>query len=224
MSGGLNEYRFPRRLRPLITPAALLFLLIGVAIAIAMLLIFRPSLAQARNGKILAFVVLFLLPVFVAAMGASEHMERSKQTHFCLSCHIMEPYGRSLYVDAPTYVPAAHFQNARIPRDQACYTCHSDYVMYGDIRAKIRGLRHVYVQYLSTPKMPIRLYSPYNNRECLHCHAGARSFEEGVVHNSDPSVMAAIKTNQISCLSSGCHDTVHNVGRLDDVKYWKGPK
>jgi hypothetical protein len=25
----------------------------------------------------------------------------------------------------------------------------------------------------------IRLYDPYNNRECLHCHLGARSFEEG---------------------------------------------
>jgi cytochrome c-type protein NapC len=196
-------------------------LLIGIAIALALLLIFRPSLAQARSGKILAFVVLFLLPASLAVMGASEHLERSKQTRFCLSCHIMESYGRSLYVDAPNYIPASHFQNARIPRDQACYTCHSDYVMYGDIRAKIRGLRHVYVQYFKTPQMPIRLYNPYNNRECLHCHEGARSFEEGVVHNSDPSVMAAIESNQISCVSSGCHDMVHNVPHLDELKYWK---
>lgn len=208
----------------MITPTALLFLLIGVAIMLAALFIFRPSLSQTRGGKILAFVVLFLLPVILAFMGASEHMEHSKQTRFCLSCHIMEPYGRSLYVDAPNYVPAAHFQNARIPRDEACYTCHSDYVMYGDIRAKIRGLRHVYVQYFKTPQMPIHLYHPYNNRECLHCHAGARSFEEGAVHNSDPSVMAAIKANEISCVSSGCHDMVHNVAHANDLKYWKEPK
>jgi hypothetical protein len=39
----------------------------------------------------------------------------------------------------------------------------------------------VYVYYFSTPPAPgnIKLYQPFNNRECLHCHLGARSFEEG---------------------------------------------
>ena len=169
-------------------------------------------------------MALFLSPVGVAWMGASEHIERSKQTRFCLSCHIMEPYGRSLHIDDPQYLPAAHFQNARIPRDEACYTCHTDYVLYGTIRAKLRGLRHVYAQYLATPATPIHLYNPYNNRECLHCHAGARSFEEGAVHSADPSIMAAIKSNQLSCLSSGCHANAHNVGHLNEMKLWEEPR
>jgi len=202
-------------------PATLLYVLIGVTVILVSTVVVRPSLTTTRGGKQLAFVVFFLLPLLAAILGASEHMERSKQTQFCLSCHIMAPYGRSLYIDDAMYVPAAHFQNARIPRDEACYTCHTDYVMYGSILTKIRGLDHVYVQYLGTPPSPIRLYTPYNNRECLHCHDGARSFEEGAVHSADPSIMASIKSNQLSCLTGGCHDAVHSVAHLSELKFWE---
>jgi len=198
--------------------------MIFIAILLVAAVMLRPSLTGGRGGKVLAFVALFLFPVGVAFMGASEHMERSHQTEFCLSCHIMEPYGRSLRIDEPQYLPAAHFQNARIPRDQACYACHTDYVMYGTIRDKIRGMHHVYAQYIGHPANPIHLYTPFNNRECLHCHEGARSFEEGVVHSADPTVMAGIKSNQISCLSAGCHTSVHDVAHLTELKFWQEPK
>jgi cytochrome c-type protein NapC len=146
-------------------------------------------------------------------------MERAKETTFCLSCHIMQPYGQSLYVDDPRYIPAAHFQNHRVPADEACYTCHTDYVLYGGIRAKLTGLRHVYVQYLGKPPAPadIRLYTPFNNRECLHCHAGARSFQESPTHGA---LLDQITSNQLSCISSGCHDTIHNVAKLANLKVW----
>jgi len=207
-----------------IDPTTILFILLGLSIALIGVLVLRPSITTTRGGKILAFVALFILPLLSAAMGGAEHMERSKQTQFCLSCHIMEPYGKSLHVDDPSYLAAAHFLNGRVPREQACYTCHTDYVLYGSLRAKMRGLRHVYMQYVGTPRQPIRLYHPYNNRECLHCHAGARSFEEGAVHNADPATLPAVKANELSCLSSGCHQVVHNVAQLDNVKFWKGAK
>jgi cytochrome c-type protein NapC len=155
------------------------------------------------------------------AVGVSSEMQRSKSTQFCLSCHVMEGYGRSLYIDDPAHLPAVHFQNHRVPADQACYTCHTNYAMFGGFRAKLHGLRHVYVQYLGTIPQQIHLYEPYNNRECLHCHLGARSFEEGVVHNADPDLLPAVKANKVSCLSSGCHDTVHDVSRLKDLTFWK---
>jgi nitrate/TMAO reductase-like tetraheme cytochrome c subunit len=205
-------------------PATLLYFVIAIAIILVAIVIVRPSITASRSGKMLAFVVLFLLPALVASLGASEHMERSRQTDFCLSCHLMEPYGRSLLIDDPAFLPAAHFQNARIPRDEACYTCHTDYAMYGSIRAKIRGLRHVYMQYIGHAAPPLHLYSAYNNRECLHCHAGARSFETGAVHSADPSIMALIKSNQLSCVSSGCHQSVHNVAHLGEMKFWEQPK
>lgn len=203
----------------MISPQTLIVVLFGLSGGLILLLVFRPALTANRNGKILAFVALFALPVLCSFVGTSEHMERSKQTTFCLSCHIMEPYGRSLHVDDAHYIPAAHFQNHRIPTDQACYTCHEDYVLYGGIRAKWRGLHHVYAQYLGTPMQPLHLYVPYNNRECLHCHLGARSFEESPTHTA---LRDDLVSNQASCLTSGCHDTVHNVAGLDKVKFWNG--
>jgi cytochrome c-type protein NapC len=203
----------------MISPQALIFFLFALSAGLILLLVLRPSLTANRNGKILAFVALFALPILCAFVGTSAQLERSKETSFCLSCHIMEPYGRSLHVDDPRYIPAAHFQNHRIPTEQACYTCHEDYVLYGGIRAKWRGLHHVYVQYLGKPMNPIQLYVPYNNRECLHCHLGARSFEESPTHTA---LHNELVSNQMSCLTSGCHDTVHNVGGLAKVKFWNG--
>jgi cytochrome c-type protein NapC len=205
-------------------PSTLLYVLIGISILMVVFVVARPDITLTRGGKQLAFVVLFVLPVVVTSMGAGEQMRRTEQTEFCLSCHVMEPYGRSLRIDDSTYMPASHFQNARIPREQACYTCHTDYAMYGTVRDKLRGLQHVYAQYIGGVPATIHLYSPYNNRECLHCHAGARSFEEGVVHNADPTIMAAIKSNELSCVSSGCHSNIHDVEHLDELKLWEAPE
>jgi hypothetical protein len=52
-----------------------------------------------------------------------------------------------------------------------------------------------------------------------HCHLGARSFEQGAVHNADPDTLPAVKANKVSCISSGCHDVVHNLRQLDKVKF-----
>jgi hypothetical protein len=99
-----------------------------------------------------------------------------------------------------------------------------NYAMFGGMKAKIGGLRHIYVYYLGKPPQPadIKLYEPYHNRECLHCHAGARSFEEDAVHAADAALMASIKANHTSCISSGCHQTVHDIATLGDQKFWKG--
>lgn len=190
-------------------------ILIGILVA-------RPAVTMSRGGKMLAFVALFVLPIFSGLLGFASEMERSKTTAFCLSCHTMEAYGKSLYVDDPTHIPAAHYQNHRVPKDQACYSCHTQYAMFGTLKVKLYGLKHVLIYYLGKPPAPedIKLYEPYNNRECLHCHAGARSFEEGAMHNADPATLPAIKSNQLSCLS--CHDVAHDIAHLKDAKFWKG--
>lgn len=199
------------------------FLVAGMTALLAGLVAFRADLTRVRGGKILAFIALFLLPALAIAAGLSQQLERSKTTQFCLSCHVMEDYGKSLHVDDKSYIPAAHFQNNRIPREQACYTCHSDYTMYGPITAKLRGLRHVYIQYLGKIPKPadIKLYTPFNNRECLHCHEGARSYQETSSHHKTPDMLQQAKENKLSCMSSRCHDTVHDVDTLADAKIWK---
>jgi len=150
-------------------------------------------------------------------------MDLAQSTQFCLSCHVMGDYGRSLYIDDPSYVPARHFQNNRIPRDRACYTCHTEYSMFGGVKAKARGLRHLWVQYVRGAPKPeaIKLYDPFPNSECLHCHLGARRFEEGSAHNKIPNLLSQVKSNQRSCVSSGCHEFVHDVASLKDDTFWK---
>jgi len=193
-------------------------IIIVIAIVLIALFFARPSLFAVRGGKILAFFAFFILPVTATVFGTSVQMEHSKSTGFCLSCHVMEPYGKSLFRDDPTYLPASHFQNHRIPTEQACFTCHTTYTMFGDINAKLGGLRHVYIYYLGQIPAKISLRTPFQNRECLHCHAGARSFEEQPVHQT---IRDQLTTNNPSCLT--CHNAVHNVGELDKAKFWTPP-
>jgi cytochrome c-type protein NapC len=207
-------------------PAWVISLFVAGAAVLALVVGLRARLTRSREGKILAFAALFILPVAAATLGFSEQMDRAESRTFCLSCHVMNDYGRSLYIDDPSYVPARHFQNHLVPRDQACYTCHTDYTMFGTVSAKIRGVRHVLVQYFGTVPRPdqIKLYVPYNNRECLHCHLGQRRFEEASAHHKTPDLPSTVKSGQKSCVSSGCHEFIHDVGSLKDVTFWKEPQ
>lgn len=189
---------------------------VGISLALIAVVLRRPSLTTASGGRILAFVALLLLPLLATAVGLSAHVEHSKSTAFCLSCHVMEPYGQSLRVDDAAWVPARHFQNHLVPRDRACFTCHTDYTMFGDAKAKLRGLRHVWVYYVGKVPEKIELYEPYNNRECLHCHAGARSFEESDLHRD---LRAELGANTTSCLE--CHDMTHEVAELEGKPRWQ---
>ena len=79
------------------------------------------------------------------------------------------------------------------------------------------------MQYLGVIPKPenIKLYQSYNNRECLHCHLAARRFEEASAHRKIPELLNQVKSGQKSCLSSGCHEFIHDVGSLKDAKFWK---
>jgi cytochrome c-type protein NapC len=130
----------------------------------------------------------------------------------------MIPYGQSLYVDDPKHIPAQHFQNHRVPPDKACYSCHTDYTIYGPLKDKVQGLKRIYMQYVSTPPNPITIPGGFKNAQCLHCHLGARSFQENQVH---AALMDSMTSNQMSCLTAGCHDTVHDVANLSRQNFWK---
>ncbi len=192
---------------------------IVIAIALVLLLMLHTSLVEVAGGKALAFLGFFILPVLVLAGGTASHLEQSKSTTFCISCHVMEPYWKSLHIDQSRYIPAVHFQNKLIPREQACYTCHRQYAMFGDLKAKMAGVNHMWVYYFGTMPDRIQLYEPYQNRECLHCHAGARSFERPNWHSAFRTELASGKR---SCLT--CHDSNHGIDQLKNLKFWKEAK
>lgn len=201
----------------MIGPIGLLIALAVATIVLAACFLFRPSFTADSTGKILAFMALFILPALCVGSGMYVHIQRSEETRFCVSCHAMQPYGRSLYVDDPRYLPAAHFQNHRVPVDQACYACHADYAIYGPLADKMRGLQRIYAQYLSGPPTQITVPGGFKNAQCLHCHAGARDFESNAVHHA---IRASLSSNAMSCITGGCHATVHDIGSLGRVKFW----
>jgi hypothetical protein len=69
---------------------------------------------------------------------AFDPLEDSTTTRF--ACHTSwRPTERAFIVPAIFRRP----QNNRIPKEHACYTCHTDYTMFGDVNAKMRGLQHI---------------------------------------------------------------------------------
>jgi nitrate/TMAO reductase-like tetraheme cytochrome c subunit len=76
--------------------------LIVLSIILIGLLLIWPSITAAQGGKIVAFIAFFILPIVATILGASIHLENSKSTQFCLSCHVMEAHGKSLYIDDST--------------------------------------------------------------------------------------------------------------------------
>jgi cytochrome c-type protein NapC len=199
-------------------PIEILVALIAVTIVLAAVFFVRPSVTAGATGKVLAFVALCVLPVLCIDAGMSAHMQRSEQTQFCISCHTMETHGQSLYIDDPNAIPAQHFQNHLVPADTACYACHTDYTIFGPLKDKLQGMKRIYMQYVSTPPKVIEISGGYSNLQCLHCHAGARGFMENPIHSA---LMASLASNQVSCITSGCHDSIHNASEVGNLKMWR---
>ena len=116
------------------TMAAIAFALVTVFLIVVIMV--RPSLLTGASGRAVALAAVAILPAVATTFGMNAHLEASKSTEFCLSCHVMEPYGESLTVDDLEHLPAAHFQNSRVPRDHACFSCHTTYTLYGDAGAE----------------------------------------------------------------------------------------
>lgn len=200
----------------LIILASISFTLVTVLL-IAVILARRRLLAET-GGKVLAFFSICILPVIATSLGTNAHLEASKSTEFCLSCHEMQPYGETLWIEDQDYLPAAHFQNSRVPRDHACYACHTTYTMYGDVSSKWKGFRHLFIHFFGDVPEPgeIELYEPFLNRECLYCHGGARTFEENEFH---VEYRDELTTSDTSCLE--CHEYTHPITELDELDQWE---
>ena len=160
-------------------------MIVIVAAVMALVLILAAAAGQLstqRVGRWVLLVGLALIPLVLTGSGVAVGVRRSSQTEFCLSCHEMEPYGKSLFVNNPDSLVAAHYQQRLIERDSTCFACHTDYALFGDAKAKLNGLRHVWVHYFGVVPEKMALYQPYPNYNCLHCHDDARGYLEVEPH------------------------------------------
>ena len=194
---------------------ALVMVIAALAVGLIVLVLVRPSVIHLKWGKTLALTAFVILPVIALATGFTRQFENAKTNEFCLSCHIMEPYGKSLYVDDQSYVPANHFQNKRISTDEACYDCHGADSFFGDIKVKLRGLNQSLIFYLGRSPDVIVMHEPYSNEACLRCHDGARVFQEHPVHSS---MLSELREDAMACID--CHGIAHNVAELASQPMW----
>jgi cytochrome c-type protein NapC len=195
--------------------SAIIALTVGVAI-VALLFFGADVLAGHTVGRVVLLVGLLALPVLLSAGNISYGFHQSSTTAFCLSCHEMQPYGKSLFVDNRQALTAFHYQNRLVDRETVCYSCHKDYAMFGDVTAKLNGLRHVWAHYIAGVPKKIELYQPYPNSNCLHCHDDMRRFVEAPGHKP---VMSALYAGTTSCLS--CHRVAHDMAKVEAGDFWQ---
>jgi cytochrome c-type protein NapC len=196
---------------------SLIIVALAAGLAIVALLYFGVgTLSASRWGRIALLVGIVALPLLLSAGSVSSGVHESSRTSFCLSCHEMQPYGMSLFADNRAALSAAHYQNRLVERDSTCYSCHADYAMFGDVKAKLNGLRHVWVHYFRKVPEKIALYQPYPSANCLHCHEDARRFVEAPAHQA---VLGALTDGSTSCL--GCHNVAHDMKAVAAHALWQ---
>lgn len=145
---------------------------------------------------------IIVVPVLYSVVTAEVAFERSKTTQFCASCHVMTPYVEGLKDPDSELLAAKHYQYRRINHNQ-CYTCHADYDLFGPVKAKANGLKHMAHYYLGGSR-PIKIYKPFPNSHCLQCHDGAKSFARAESHKE---IMEGLRSGETSCID--CHGPVH---------------
>jgi cytochrome c-type protein NapC len=199
-----------------VLPGPLIIALVAGIGVIALLLFGAGTLSANTVGRLVLLVGLVALPLLLSAGNISYGVRESSTTRFCLSCHEMQRHGKSLFADNRRALAAVHYQGRLVERETVCYSCHKDYALFGDVTAKLNGLRHVWAHYVAGVPEKIELYHPYPNSNCLHCHDDARRFLEGPAH---VPIMNDLTAGKTSCLS--CHRVAHDMAKVDAGELWQ---
>lgn len=197
-------------------PTPLVIALVVGLVIVGLLYRGAPLLSAHTAGRMVLLVGLAALPLLLSAANISYGVHASSTTRFCLSCHEMQQHGKSLFVDDRQALAAVHYQNRLIERETICYSCHKDYALFGDVNAKLNGLRHVWAHYVAGVPDKLALYQPYPNSNCLHCHDDARRYIDAAAHRP---LLGALSAGTTSCLS--CHRVAHDMARVDSGQFWQ---
>jgi nitrate/TMAO reductase-like tetraheme cytochrome c subunit len=162
-----------------------------------------------RGGNVMAvggmlIVGITLLPLLVTFIGYLHGFHGMETVQSCGSCHVMTPYVRDLTDPKSEGLAAVHYKNRYIQENQ-CYTCHSDYGMFGTAAAKMAGVRHVYDHVTGAYTLPIKIAEPYPNVRCLGCHGESQKFLKSETHAGE--VRPQLVSGTVSCLD--CHAPAH---------------
>ena len=180
---------------------ALLALVVGAAAAILLLW----GLIRGRLPASYATAAV-LLPVVAYGLASLHMLEGSKKVAFCGSCHLMTPIMNSLQGNDGS-LASTHFTRGLVPHDQACFTCHSGYGIWGGLDAKMHGVMHMVRTATGWYTLPITLNGPFDINSCLGCHAFADSFRAVEAHRN-PDLQKQLMAHELSCTGL-CHPAAH---------------
>jgi len=167
-------------------------------------LIRRPARMDPAGRWLLMIGFLVLSPL-AYVLNAGLAISGAKPVTFCSSCHVMNGYVKDLHDPDSEHLAAQHYQFRWIA-DHQCYTCHSDYGLFGDAQAKIAGLRHVWFYYVGGYEVPLKIRGHYDNQRCLFCHGPVKTYREVPEHEKNA---ATIATSETSCIGGKCHVSPH---------------
>jgi cytochrome c nitrite reductase small subunit len=183
---------------------------LGIAFVLLTVLLLVLAWRRIRAGgltpgvKQMLTLPLALLPLMIVFFGYSYGVEDSSTVASCGSCHVMEPYVADLRNAASDSLAAVHYKNRYI-QEHHCYTCHSDYGMFGTVEAKLAGLGHVVRNTTGAYTLPLKIARPYPNTRCLGCHAESQKFQRSEGHPQE--TMPTLLSGEVSCLD--CHGPAH---------------
>lgn len=155
-----------------------------------------------RTSKALLLGAVVVIPAVVVFLATAHGMHAIATVEACGSCHAMESHVADLRNPASDSLAAIHYKNRYIQEDQ-CYTCHSDYGVFGTLSAKLDGLGHVYHNLAGNYEKPIKIRHPYSNVRCLSCHGEAQNF----LAKHEKEEIPKLLTGKDSCLD--CHGPAH---------------
>jgi hypothetical protein len=164
----------------------------------------RPGPMEPSDRWMLLIGFLILSPL-AYLLNAGLAISGAKSVTFCDSCHVMNGYVQDLQNPDSEHLAAQHFQFRWIS-DHQCYTCHSDYGLFGDVQAKLAGLRHVWFNTVGGYELPLKIRGRYDNQRCLFCHGPVKSYQEVPEHEKNA---ATIATSETSCIGAACHVSPH---------------
>jgi nitrate/TMAO reductase-like tetraheme cytochrome c subunit len=183
---------------------------LGIGFAVLDLLLLGLAWRSLRRSgpnalsKELLFGALAVAPILVVFFAYSFGLEASKKVESCGACHVMAPWVADLRDPKSDTLAAVHFKNRYI-QENHCYTCHSDYGMFGTVRAKWEGLGHVTRNTTGRYDRPIHIAHPYSNLRCLNCHGASQKFLDPGKHPKED--LADMISGKTSCLD--CHGPAH---------------
>ena len=187
---------------------------LGVAFVVLALAILAVCFRRVRQDgltsalKQLLVLPLVVLPPAIVFFGYAYGIERSKSIGSCGSCHVMEPYLADLQNPESGGLAATHYKNRYI-QDHHCYTCHTDYGMFGTLQAKTDGLGHVARNVTGRYSLPLKIAHPYPNSRCLACHRESQKFLKSDGHPKED--LPKLFSGETSCIE--CHGPAHEVGK-----------